>query len=93
MSIGSSAEGRVTDERYLQASKEAVQNPVQQASGNPGNPRQETQQPLESPKISRGCQSVHGLRWAALDSNQRLPPCERRDRIHICYVPTTYDDW
>jgi hypothetical protein len=32
---------QVTDEHYLQASKEAVQNPVQLMAGNPGKPWQE----------------------------------------------------
>ncbi len=61
----------------LQASKEAVQNPVQQAAETPRNGRQEnTSNPWIFRRFPRGCESVQTFKWAALDSNQRLPPCE-----------------
>ena len=68
---------QVTDEHFLQASKEAVQNPVQQAHGNPCNGWQEnTATPGFSERFPGVARVYKRSMWAALDSNQRLPPCE-----------------
>ena len=69
---------QVTDEHFLQASKEAVQNPVQQVARNScATVRKKTQQPLDIPEDFQGLRlSVQAFKWAAQDSNLRLPPCE-----------------